>query len=377
MNTKYNQLFQPFTFNNGITIKNRVVMAPMTTWASNDDLTISDEEVSYYRKRVKGVGLVITGCTHVQPNGIGFTNEFAAYDDSFTPSLRKLADAAKSGGATALLQIFHAGNKALPALTPNGEVVSSSAVETEATAFAPSVLPRELSHDEIIEVIHAFGETTRRAIEAGFDGVEVHGAHGFLLQNFFSPFFNRRDDKWGGSLENRLRFPLAVVQEMKKVIKKHATKPFILGYRISPEESEEGGLRMRDTYALIERLIEEDVDYVHASLADALSSKPVDSQDEKTYLELLVEHVQGRVPVLAAGSMTTADDVAKGIDKGLTLAAIGHALVMNPDWVEKVQNGQESEIQTVIKTSQVSELELPEKLWGVIQASAPWFKIEE
>jgi 2,4-dienoyl-CoA reductase-like NADH-dependent reductase (Old Yellow Enzyme family) len=377
MNSKYNQLFQPFTFKNGMTIKNRVVMAPMTTWASNDDLTISDEEVSYYRKRVNGVGLVITGCTHVQPNGIGFTNEFAAYDDTFIPSLRKLAGAAKSGGAPALLQIFHAGNKALPALTPNGEVVSSSAVETEATAFAPSVLPRELSHDEIMEVIYAFGQTTRRAIEASFDGVEIHGAHGFLLQNFFSPFFNRREDEWGGSLENRLSFPLAVVQEMKNVIKKHATKPFILGYRISPDESEEGGLRMRDTYALIERLIEEDVDYVHASLADALSSKPVDNQDEKTYLELLVERVQGRVPVLAAGSIVTPDDVAKGLDKGLSLAAIGHALVMNPDWVEKVQNGQESEIQTAIKASKVSELEIPEKLWGVIQASGPWFKIEE
>ncbi len=326
---------------------------------------------------MNGVGLVITGCTHVQPNGIGFTNEFAAYDDKFIPSLRKLADGAKSGGAPAVLQIFHAGNKALPDLTPNGDVVSSSAVETEATEFAPSVLPRELSHAEILEVIHAFGETTRRAIEAGFDGVEIHGAHGFLLQNFFSPFFNRREDQWGGSLENRLRFPLEVIREMKNVIKKHATKPFIFGYRISPDEHQEGGLRMKDTYVLIDRLIEAGVDYVHASLADALSSKPVDSQDEKTYLELIVEHVNSRVPVLAAGSMVTPDNVATALDKGLTLAAIGHALIMNPDWVEKVQNGQESEIQTAIKASKVSELELPEKLWGVIQASGPWFNIEE
>lgn len=87
-----------------------------------------------------------------------------------------------------MLQIFHAGNKALPDLIPGGAVVSSSAIETEASAFAYSVLPQELSHDEIIEVIHVFGETTRRAIEAGFDGVEIHGVHGFLLQNFFSPF---------------------------------------------------------------------------------------------------------------------------------------------------------------------------------------------
>ncbi|SFF04241.1 2,4-dienoyl-CoA reductase [Bacillus sp. OV194] len=377
MNTKYNNLFESLTFKNGITTKNRVVMAPMTTWSSNDDYTISDKEVKYYKRRVNGVGLVITGCTHVQPNGIGFTHEFAAYDDTFIPSLRKLADAAKSGGAPALLQIFHAGNKALPSLTPDGEVVSSSAVETEATGFAPSVLPRELSHDEIMEVIHAFGETTRRAIEAGFDGVEVHGAHGFLLQNFFSPFFNRRGDEWGGSLENRLRFPLAVVQEMKNVIEKYATKPFIFGYRISPDEHEEGGLRMKDTFELINHLIEADVDYVHASLVDALSSKPVDSQNEKTYLELIVEHVNGRVPVIAAGSMVTPDDVATALEKGLSIAAVGHGLIMNPDWVEMVQNGKESEIETAIKTSKVSDLELPEKLWNIIQASGPWFRIEE
>ncbi|PEE73320.1 NADH:flavin oxidoreductase [Priestia megaterium] len=377
MNEKYNNLIESFTFKNGITLKNRVVMSPMTTWSSNDDYTISDEEVKYYKRRVNGVGLVITGCTHVQPNGIGFTHEFAAYDDKFIPSLRKLADVAKSGGAPAVLQVFHAGNKALPSLTPGGEVVSSSAVETEASAFAPSVLPRELSHDEILEVIHAFGETTRRAIEAGYDGVEIHGAHGFLLQNFFSPFYNRRKDEWGGSLENRLRFPLAVVQEMKDVIKKHATKPFILGYRISPDEHEEGGLRMKDTYELINRLIKKEVDYVHASLASALSSKPIDSQDDKTYLELIVEHVNGRVPLMAAGSLLTPDDVATAFEKGLPLAAIGHALIMNPDWIEKVQNGKEDEITKTIKKSKVSELELPEKLWTVIQASGPWFNIEE
>ncbi|MFE4036323.1 NADH-dependent flavin oxidoreductase [Priestia sp. YIM B13489] len=377
MNKKYNNLFETFTFKNGVTLKNRVVMAPMTTWSSNDDYTVSDEELTYYQKRVNGVGLVITGCTHVQPNGIGFTNEFAAYDDKFIPSLRKLAGAAKSGGAPAILQIFHGGNKALPALTPNGEVVSSSALETEASDFAPSVLPRELSHDEILEVIHAFGETTRRAIEAGFDGVEIHGAHGFLLQNFFSPFFNRREDEWGGSLENRLRFPLAVVQEIKNVIKKHASKPFILGYRISPDEHQTGGLRMKDTYELINRLIEANVDYVHASLANVLSSKPVDSKDDKTYLELIAEHVNNRVPVIAAGSMVTANDVKTALDKGLSLAAIGHALIMNPDWIEKVQNGNEAEIKTAIRKSKVRELELPEKLWTAIQASGPWFKIEE
>lgn len=178
-------------------------------------------------------------------------------------------------------------------------------------------------------------------------------------------------------MENRLRFPLAVINKMKNVIENHATKPFILGYRISPEEHQEGGLRMKDTYVLIDRLIEAGVDYMHASLADALYSKPVDRQDETTYLELIVNHVNSRLPVLAAGSMVTPEDIAKGLEQGLNLAAIGHALITDPDWVEKVQDGKESEIQTAIKASEVHELELPEKLWSVIQASGPWFNIEE
>ena len=105
-------LFEPFELITGVTLRNRVAMAPMTTWASNDDGTVSDAEDAYYRRRVTGVGLVITGCTHVQANGVGFTGEFAAHDDAFVPSLRRLAAAAKSGGAPAILQIFHAGAKA-------------------------------------------------------------------------------------------------------------------------------------------------------------------------------------------------------------------------------------------------------------------------
>ncbi|MEH7519077.1 NADH-dependent flavin oxidoreductase [Priestia megaterium] len=369
MNQKYSRLFESFTFRSGITIKNRIVMAPMTTWSSNDDLTISDDEVKYYKQRVHGVGLVITGCTHVTPNGQGFTNEFAGYNDEFTPSLRKLAEAAKSGGAPAILQIFHAGNKALPGL----DAVSASALQPEVTNLGSTSETRELSHEEILSIVRAFGDTTRRAIEAGFDGVEIHGAHGFLIQNFWSPATNQRTDQWGGSLENRLRFPLAIIEEIQDVIEKHATKPFILGYRFSPEESsKEDGLRMKDTDELINFLVEQDLDYIHASL-DNVSSKPVDSQDEKTRIELILEKANGKVPVLAAGSMVTPDDALKAMELGLPLIAIGQALIMNPDWVEKVANGHESEIDSELNVSKLDQLNIPDKLWNVIQEMPGWF----
>lgn len=317
-------LTQAFTFKNGLRMRNRVVMAPMTTWSANDDETISDEEVNYYRARATGVGLVITGCAHVQRNGVGFTNEFAAYDDRFIPSLRKLADAAKSGGALAILQLFHAGNKAVPELITGGELVSASALAAPAGPFnRGEQASRAMEHDEILDVIHDFGEATRRAIEAGFDGVELHGAHGFLIQNFFSPWFNQRTDEWGGSLANRMRFPLEVVREVRRVIETHARKPFLLGYRLSPEESGEGGLRINDSQALVCQLEKETlIDYLHISLHDVLTDRPQGSEDKETILARFVEQFNGRLPLLAAGKITSSQAAQQALEAGLSLVAL-------------------------------------------------------
>ncbi|HVJ40804.1 MAG TPA: NADH-dependent flavin oxidoreductase [Dongiaceae bacterium] len=376
MNQTRHKLFEPFAFAKGFTLRNRVAMAPMTTWAGNADGTVSDEEVAYYRRRVNGVGLVITGCTHVLPNGMGFTHEFASYDDSFVPSLRRLAEAAKSGGAPAVLQIFHAGNKAVPELVPGGEVVSASAITTEATPFCPAVTPRALTHEEILDVILAFGAATRRAIEAGFDGVELHGAHGFLIQNFLSPRFNQRTDAWGGSLANRLRFPLAVVQEVKRVIAAHATRPFLLGYRISPDEPEEGGLRVHDTHVLVDMLVDSNIDYLHVSLESVHETKPVGGTGEKTTAELIVERVGGRLPVIAAGQIREPDQAAQAIALGLSLVAIGQGLVMNPDWIELAKSDLDERIDIALSPSKVPHLAIPSKLWKVIEATTGWFKLQ-
>ncbi|WP_062904402.1 hypothetical protein [Pediococcus damnosus] len=271
-NEKNSKLQQNFSLNNKMTLQNHIVMSPMTTWSSNEDQTVSDAEIKYYGARAKSAGMVITGSSHVQENGVGFANELGVYDDRFVPGLTKLATAIKAGGARAVLQLNHAGDKALPQFISNHDVVSSSAVSALQTAFAPAQTPRALTESEILQVIHDFGFATKRAIKAGFDGVEIHGAHGFLIQNFLSPHYNQRTDKWGGNLKNRLRFAMAVVDEVQKVVSEYADSSFIIGYRITLEEREDDGLRLSDTEALIKKLIKKQIGYLHLSLGNALTS---------------------------------------------------------------------------------------------------------
>ncbi|MGE6398062.1 NADH-dependent flavin oxidoreductase [Chryseobacterium scophthalmum] len=375
---KYNKLFSPLSFDTGINLKNRIVMSPMTTWASNEDFTVSDEEVEYYHKRVNGVGLVITGCTHVTANGIGFTHEFAGYDDIFLPSLKKLANATKSGGAPAILQMFHAGNKAIPGLIPNGEVVSASAVSSGPVLLSEKEnFPKELSENEILEIIKAFGDTTRRAIEAGFNGVEIHGAHGFLLQNFISPFFNKRNDQWGGSLENRIRLSLEIVREVKKVVSEYADRPFLIGYRISPEEMPQQTYGLQDTFILIDKLIEENIDYLHFSLLDAVNQKPIDSEfSDEPISVVLNNYVNNRVPVLVAGGITTPAMADRVLDYGISMVAIGRTLIINPDWVELVESGEEEKIVSNLKFDTVEDKKIPSKLMKIFETLKGWVSLE-
>lgn len=370
---KHNKLFAPLALLPGLVLRNRVVMAPMTTWASNDDGTVSDEEDAYYRRRAQDVGLVITGCTHVQANGVGFTGEFAAHDDRFIPSLHKLALAAKSGGAPAILQIFHAGVKTLPALVP--DVVAASAVPGDGGPFASAIMPRELSGEEVVDVVNAFADATRRAIVAGFDGIELHGAHGFLIQNFFSPHSNRRTDQWGGSLENRMRFPLAIVEAVKRTIAEHADRPFALGYRISVEEDIDGGLMFADSLQLITRLIDAGASYIHASLGNALDQKPSTGVPSETIVSILHNHIGDRVPLMAAGRIKTPAQADNALDTGLSLVAVGQSLVINPDWMDYARDGQASNVRLSISAGDVPRAGIPSKLWEVIKATPGWFDV--
>lgn len=368
-NEKYKPLLEPFDFSNGISLKNRIVMAPMTNYSSNEDGTVSDEEVAYYIRRSKGVGMVITACTYGTPNGQGFPGEFAAHTDQMIPSLKRLASAIKDEGAKAILQIFHAGRQVPKEIAPNGDVVSASAVAYPAEG---KPVPRALTENEIEAIINDFGKMTRRAIEAGYDGVEIHGANTYLIQQFFSPHSNRRTDRFGGTVEKRMTFPLAVVDEVKRVVNDYAKESFIVGYRFSPEEPEEPGITMADTLILVDRLASKNLDYLHVSLMDFWSTPKRGVEDTRSRIELLQEVIGDRVPLIGVGSIYTAEDARKALTSGVPLIGLGRELLIDPEWVQKIEQGREDEIVTKLEIDKQKELELPTPLWQRILKNPGW-----
>lgn len=221
-------------------------------------------------------GLFITAATLVHPSGKAFVGQPCAYDEQYLPSLTQIADIIKKGGAKAILQIHHGGHQSLAEF---GEVIAPSAMDNG------KQIARAMTVDEIRAVINGFGVATDLAIRAGFDGVEIHGANNYLIQQFFSPQSNQHDDEWGGSLENCLRFVDAVIQMVDEVRAKHAKPDFIVGYRLSPEEAGEQGLTMADCFDLIDYLVQQPLQYLHVSLWDFI--RKLAAVQTRTLLECL------------------------------------------------------------------------------------------
>ncbi|PPA70786.1 NADH-dependent flavin oxidoreductase [Jeotgalibacillus proteolyticus] len=365
---------EPYTFKNGVTLKNRIMLAPMTNFASSDNGEVTEEELAYYRVRSGGVGTVITACANVTADGKGFHGEIGVDRDELVGSLSSLAKAIQNEGAKAILQIFHGGRMAPPELLPDNQTVSASAV---APLRDGAATPRELENEEIEHIIKAFGDATRRAIEAGFDGVEIHGANTYLLQQFFSPHSNRREDKWGGSLEKRMTFPLAVVDEVRKTAKDKGDSSFIVGYRISPEEMENPGITMEDTLAFVDRLVKEEIDYLHVSVQDFYAGSMRNKEDKASRVQLIQDRVGEQIPVIGVGSLHTPEDVEKAMSGGVPLVSLGRELIMEPKWVEKAANGKADQIRTDISVNDREELTVPAQLWQAIINTPGWFPVRE
>jgi len=353
----------PFTFNNGVELRNRVVMAPMTTYSANPDDTASEEELAYYEERSYGVGAVITACTYVIANGKGFPGQFAGHKDEYIDSLRSVAQAIHKGGAKAILQIYHGGRQSPRELVPNGDVVSASE-----TIAADGGKARELTIEEIQEVVKAFGETTRRAIEAGYDGVEIHGANTYLLQQFFSGYTNKRTDEYGGTLEKRMRFPLEVVAEVNRVKQQYADDSFIVGYRFSPEEPEEDGITLDETVQLVDRLAKESLDYLHISVMDFRSLARRYEGEKENRIKIIHRVIDGRVPLIGVGSIYSKKDASEAMETGAELIALARELLIEPHWVEKIAAGEE----VITEMDMTRENVIPGPMMRMMQSNPGW-----
>ncbi|MGE6629576.1 NADH-dependent flavin oxidoreductase [Bacillus sp. NPDC077027] len=372
MKKDFEPLFEPFTFPGGVTINGRIVVAPMTHFGSNDDGTTSDEEIDFITARSSEMGMVITACANVTPDGKAFSGQPSIARDYDMPGLKKLATAIQTKGTKAIVQIHHGGSQAIPVLIPNGDVVAPSDVYKDGEKVA-----RALTEEEIIHIIHSFKDATRRAIEAGFDGVEIHGANGYLLQQFYSPHSNQRTDKWGGTDEKRLTFPIAVVDAVKEAITEHASEPFIFGYRLSPEEPETPGLTMAETFKLVDALKEKGLDYLHVSLMEIDAKARRGADTNKTRMALLAERCGNQLPLIGVGQVITPQDALNAYKNGIPLIAMARELLVDPDWAVKVKEGREDEIETVIQLSKKDTYRIPNGLWSVLETSKGWVSIKD
>ena len=350
----------PYTFKNKpITVRNHVVMAPTTLKSSLEDGSVSDNELKYYQMRSNGPGMIIVEAAYVNELGKGWEGGLSAADDDKIVGLSMLASAIHSGGAKAILQLFAAGRQSSKTILRGEQIVSASA---QPYPHGSHETPRELKHEEISQTIEDFAAATKRAILAGFDGVELHGANLYLLQQFFSPESNRRQDIWGGTLEKRMRFGLAITAKVADTIDKYAKRPFLLGYRQSPEESTIPGITLADSLAFVERLVSLPIDYLHLSLKDAFQKPFRDAKVIKQVTTYYTEVLPDNVPLMVAGLIKQPMQVESLLDEGVTFAAMGRALIADPNWVQKVKLNDEKSIRYAVSPADFDLLGVPQPL---------------
>ncbi|MEA3470193.1 MAG: NADH:flavin oxidoreductase, partial [Thermodesulfobacteriota bacterium] len=255
MNTLDN-LFSPIKIRK-MEISNRVVMPPMGTLLGNPDGTVSEAVIAYLKRRAEGgPGLIMTEIVGVHPNGLSINTQLSAFDDRFIPGLKRLVDVAHERDIKIAMQIHHAGRESFFMLA-EGKAIGPSAI--------PSLIygmpPREMTEEDIGEIIKAFGSAARRAREAGFDAVEIHGAHGYLLTQFLSELSNQRNDRYGGNMKNRARFITEILAEVRKEV----GEDFPVSLRLSVDESIKGGYTARDIKPLLPDFVSAGADMIHAS----------------------------------------------------------------------------------------------------------------
>lgn len=344
MKTKYPNIFEPLTVKR-TTIRNRIAMTPMGTNYGEANGEMSNRHMNYYSLRAKGgVGLIILENANVEyPVGSNGTSQIRIDHDSYMPRYYQLVESLHKDGATVAIQINHAGASASSART-GVETVSSSNVPTK----AGGEIPRPMTKEEILTTVKKYAEAAKRIQAIGFDAIEIHCGHSYLMSQFISPYYNKRTDEFGGSVENRLRFPRMVLEAVRKEV--GPWFPIIV--RVSAEERVPGGNTLEDTLEYLEYLDEfVDMYDVSCGLNPSLQYQ-IDSNflpdGWRSYMSRAVKDKFGK-PVINTGNYRDPKTVEKVLESGdVDIVGMGRGLIAEPNWVKKVQSGEEDMLRKCI-----------------------------
>jgi len=308
--------------------RNRSVLAAMTNRQSLPDGTLSKDEHDWLVMRAaNGFGIVMTACSHVSQDGQGFDGEVGVWSDNHVAGLSQLAGNLRSHGALGIMQIFHAGMRAPQRLTGT-QPVSASANQTESSATGCT---RSLAEQDIWRIIDDFAQAAKRLAAAGFDGIELHGAHGYLICQFLSTTHNKRRDCWGGSLENRARFLFEIINAVRKVV----PSDFLIGVRISPEHE---GVTLEDSQKLAGMLTDVGIDFLHLSCWDSFKGARSRPSDQRSLTEHFTGAIPNPPPIITAGNIWTSEDAQTVMNMGADFVAVARSAIGNPDWPKGLEN---------------------------------------
>ena len=334
---------------NGMRLRNRIVLPPLTTNYGSPEGFVTDDIIQFYIERSRDVGLVIVEAIAVRADGRIVPSGLGLWEDGQVAGMARLADSIKELGPAAVVQINHAGARCVPI---GGELQGAS---PSGIAFRPDVDPLSMNPSQIDRMVDDFADAAGRAAEAGFEGVEIHGAHFYLISQFLSPLTNQREDRYGGDTRGRATFALEVV----RAIREKLGKDYPIIFRLNAVEKVEGGQTVEDALVVSRLLADEGVDVLHVSLINQGSWKEIDGRrylaassaltKEQPFganvaLAEAIREAAG-VPVIAVGKLADGNLAEQTVrDSKIDMVAIGRQMIADPDSVGKILAGKESEI---------------------------------
>lgn len=315
-------LTDPIRFSCGTLSKNRFMLAPMTNTQSHEDGTLSEDEYRWLTMRAKGeFGITMTCASHVQEIGKGFPGQLGIFSDDHINDHKRLSAGIKQQDSVAVIQLHHAGMRSPAALIGEKPICPSDNEKHGA---------RGMSLDEVKQLRDDFIAAAVRAKKSGYDGVEVHGAHGYILTQFLSSDLNQRTDQYGGSLENRSRLLFEIVN----VIRKKCGPDFLLGVRLSPERF---GMKLSEMKKIVQRFFDEGIiDFMDVSLWDVFKLPEEKEYQGQSLLEHFTELNRGAVKLTVAGKINTGNDVKKVLEAGVDFVSIGRSAILHHDFPKRV-----------------------------------------